>query len=325
MNSSLSRLSCVFLLVVAAARLSHDQLLTCEAFAVAGRSLHPFKVASCTSKTALSYSREICTFDSDDFALPTGEWPYTDADMNRLDNSDDEIFYDEPRFVTHIDDHASMSLTHYYAEEMGNMSRQKKERGLDAEGKVDVLDLCSSWISHLPDSGVPFGRVVGIGMNKKELEANKQLTEKYVQNLNVNPSLEQFDDDSFDFVCNVVSVDYLTKTKEIFAETHRILRPGGKCLISFSNRMFPTKAIAMWLQADDIDRLTIVASYFHYAAGWNLIEALDIKIPPGETPARPGLGEMFSNPAKGFAWANTASAIAKVKASDPMFVVKGVK
>ena len=312
MNYSTSSLSYVLLLAVAAA------FSTCEAFAVAGRApTHP--------GTALSYSREICSFDSDDFALPTGEWPYTDADMNRLDNSDDENFYDEPRFVTHIDDYAIQSLTEFYAEEMSEKSRQKKESGLDAEGKIDVLDLCSSWISHLPSSDVPLGRVVGIGMNKKELEANKQLTENYVQNLNVNPSLEQFDDNSFDFVCNVVSVDYLTKTKEIFAETHRILRPGGKCLISFSNRMFPTKAIAMWLQADDIDRLTIVASYFHYAAEWKSIEALDIKIPPAETPARPGLGEMFNNPAKGFAWANTASAIAKVKASDPMFVVKGVK
>ena len=81
----------------------------------------------------------------------------------------------------------------------------------------------------------------------------------------------------------------------------------------------------MWLQADDIDRLTIVASYYHYASEWNSIVALDIKIPAAETPERPGIGEMFSNPAKGFAWASTASAMAKVKGGDPMFVVKGVK
>ena len=315
MNNS-PRFSRALLLLVVAAQPSYK----CEGFAgVAGPQ------TSHKSQSALSYSRQICSFDSDDFALPTGEWPYTDADMNRLDNSDDENFYSEPRFVTHIDDYAIQSLTEYYSQEMGEMSRQKKESGLDAEGKVDVLDLCSSWISHLP-SDVNLGRVVGIGMNKQELEANKQLTEHYVQNLNINPSLEQFDDDSFDVVCNVVSVDYLTKTREIFEETHRILRPGGRCLISFSNRCFPSKAVAMWLQADDIDRLTIVASYFHYASGeWDSIEALDIKIPAAETPERPGIGEMFSNPAKGFAWASTASAIAKVKAGDPMFVVKGVK
>ena len=319
MNNS-PRFSLALLLLVVAAQPTYNSLAMGFA-GVAGRS--PTTGAP-KSQSALSYSRQICSFDSDDFALPTGEWPYTDADMNRLDNSDDENFYSEPRFVTHIDDYAIQSLTEYYAEEMGEMSRQKKESGVDAEGKVDVLDLCSSWISHLP-SDVPLGLVVGIGMNKQELEANKQLTEHYVQNLNINPSLEQFDDDSFDVVCNVVSVDYLTKTREIFKETQRILRPGGRCLVSFSNRCFPSKAVAMWLQADDIDRLTIVASYFHYASEWNSIEALDIKIPAAETPERPGIGEMFSNPAKGFAWASTASAVAKVKAGDPMFVVKGVK
>ena len=321
MNNS-PRFSRALLLLVVAAQPSYMYNSLAMGFAgVAGRS--PTTGAP-KSQSALSYSRQICSFDSDDFALPTGEWPYTDADMNRLDNSDDENFYSEPRFVTHIDDYAIQSLTEYYAEEMGEMSRQKKESGLDAEGKVDVLDLCSSWISHLP-SDVPLGLVVGIGMNKQELEANKQLTEHYVQNLNINPSLEQFDDDSFDVVCNVVSVDYLTKTREIFKETQRILRPGGRCLVSFSNRCFPSKAVAMWLQADDIDRLTIVASYYHYASEWNSIVALDIKIPAAETPERPGIGEMFSNPAKGFAWASTASAMAKVKGGDPMFVVKGVK
>ena len=58
---------------------------------------------------------------------------------------------------------------------------------------------------------------------------------------------------------------------------YRILKPGGIALMSFSNRCFPTKAIAMWLQADDIGRLTIVASYFHYSAIWSSIEAFDLK------------------------------------------------
>lgn len=165
------------------------------------------------------------------------------SDMNRIDNTDDEAFYSEPRFVTHIDDYAIQSLTEYYREELSALSRQKMDgRTGSTDGKVDVLDLCSSWISHLPESdNVPLGRVVGIGMNEKELEANKALTEYYVQNLNLKPSLDKFDDDSFDVVCNVVSVDYLTRPQHIFKETHRVLRPGGCALISFSNRCFPTK------------------------------------------------------------------------------------
>ena len=100
----------------------------------------------------------------------------------------------------------------------------------------------------MPDGDdVKYGRVVGVGMNEQELAANQALTSYVVQDLNENPSL-QFEDDSFDVVCNVVSVDYLTQPLEIFREVHRILRPGGISLMSFSNRCFPTKAVAMWLQ-----------------------------------------------------------------------------
>uniref|UniRef100_A0A7S2HL05 Methyltransferase type 11 domain-containing protein n=1 Tax=Helicotheca tamesis TaxID=374047 RepID=A0A7S2HL05_9STRA len=263
-------------------------------------------------------SRSICTFEQSDFALPIGEWPYTEADLNRLDNTDDSQFYDEPRFVTHIDDRAIESLTAYYQDEMSSFSKKKK---------VDVLDLCSSWISHLPtDKGsVNLGRVVGVGMNEKELKANTQLTEYYVQDLNNQPNLSQFEDESFDVVCNVVSVDYLTQPLDIFKEVHRVLRPGGVSLVSFSNRCFPTKAVAMWLQADDIGRLTIVGSYYHYSAEWESIEALDIKLPRMETPKRPGFGDIMANPSAAFAWASTATAVAKANSGDPMFVVKGVK
>merc|ERR1711935_1107201 len=115
------------------------------------------------------------------------------------------------------------------------------------------------------------------------------------QDLNQNPNLDQFEDNSFDAICNVVSVDYLTKPLEIFQEMYRILRPNGICLMSFSNRCFPTKAIAMWLQADDIGRLTIVGSYYHYSATWKKIEALDLK-EKQETPKRPSTAEIMSNP-----------------------------
>ena len=259
-------------------------------------------------------AKPICTFDTEDFAGKTAvDWPYTAADLNRLDNSIDSNFYDEPRFVTHIDDRAIELLTEYYRKEF--MAGKKRD-------PLDVLDLCSSWISHLPT--VKYGRVAGVGMNEKELKANKQLTEYYVQDMNQQPALSQFDDNSFDFICNVVSVDYLTKPLEIFKEMHRILRPGGVSLMSFSNRCFPSKAVAMWLQADDIGRLTIVASYYHYSAEWNSIEALDLK-ETQDTPARPSAGEVFRNPASLTAWMNTAAAVAKNNQGDPMFVVKGVK
>merc|ERR1719253_2024099 len=154
-------------------------------------------------------AKSICTFDDGDFAGTRGEWPYADADMNRLDGAADAAFYDAPRFVKHVDDGALASL------------------GRGGDAAVDVLDLCSSWVSHLPEEGVTYGRVAGVGMNEQELAANAQLSEFVVQDLNENPTLSQFADASFDVVCNVVSVDYLTKPLEIFQEMHRVLRPGG--------------------------------------------------------------------------------------------------
>jgi len=193
------------------------------------------------------------------------------------------------------------------------------------EVNLDILDRCSSWISHLPSSGVSDGRVVGIGLNEKELRENVQLTEYHVQNLNKNPLLtELFEDNSFDVICNVVSVDYLTQPLPVFQEMYRILRPNGIALVSFSNRCFPTKAISIWLREDDIGRLSIVASYFHYAATWNVIEAYDIK-PRTETPPRPSIKEIMAEPSRGLAWINAAAAISKINAGDPMYVVKAVK
>jgi SAM-dependent methyltransferase len=262
-------------------------------------------------------AKSICTFDETDFAGSQGAWPYQKADLNRLDNSYDTAFYNQPRFVTHIDDGAIEALTKYYQQEISAVNDGGKKQ-------LDILDLCSSWISHLPQD-IEYGRVVGVGMNEKELEANKQLTDFIVQDLNEQPKLSQLEDSSFDVICNVVSVDYLTKPLEVFQEMHRVLRPGGVALMSFSNRCFPTKAIAMWLQADDIGRLTIVASYFHYSAAWNSIEALDLKKLVQRVPERPSAGEMLRNPAIGMAWMSAASAVNKNNAGDPMFVVKGIK
>ena len=96
-------------------------------------------------------------------------------------------------------------------------------------------------------------------------------------------------------------------------------------LISFSNRCFQTKAVAMWLQADDIDKLTIVASYCHYAAKFKEIAALDIKLPPLPMPERPSPGDMMKNPSAAMAWASASAAAARANSGDPMFAVRAVK
>ena len=128
--------------------------------------------------------------------------------------------------VKHIDDSAIESLTRYYSTILSP--------------GASVLDICSSWVSHLPVEGVELEQVVGLGMNEEELARNKQLSSFDVKDLNVDPKLP-YEDATFDYVFNVVSVDYLNKPLEIFQEMHRVLKPGGVAVMSFSNRMFATK------------------------------------------------------------------------------------
>jgi len=302
--------------------------------------------------------KSICTFDETDFSGRTS-WPYTSADLNRLDNSSDEKFYNDPRLVTHIDDNAIQSLQKFYQNEFETLAALALAAAAAAEkeGTIDVLDLCSSWISHFPleddesTSSFQYGKVVGLGMNQEELDANPQLTERgIVRNLNINPDMKDiFDDESFDVVTMTVSIDYLIKPLEVIQEIYRILKPGGSCVISFADRCFATKAVAMWLQADAIDKITMVASYFHYSQynnnvnddegnddddddtdnvpnfKWSSIEAFDLKEDDLVVPERPKFGDIISNPALGFSWMNTASAVQKVNNGDPLFVVKVTK
>lgn len=195
-------------------------------------------------------------------------WPYKPSDFRRQDESDDERFYSQPRFLTHIDDNAIGTIRDFYALHFAQAP----------QGEYSVLDICSSWISHYPE-GLKAKRVAITGMVEAELKANKQATEYKVRNLNVEPQLP-FGDSEFDFVTNVVSVDYLNKPREIFNEMHRVLKPGGVAIMSFSNRCFGTKAIAMWVanMNDGPGHCKIVGTYFHFnpEGGWKDITAVDI-------------------------------------------------
>ena len=199
------------------------------------------------------------------------EFPFSARDFARYDESADALFYQDPRFVTHIDDKAIAALTSYY------------DATFPPAGDPDVaiLDLCSSWISHFPE-GYSAGRIAGLGMNEAELARNPVLTEYAVKDLNTDPVLP-YADSSFDFIVNAVSVDYLNKPLEVFREMHRVLKPGGTCAMSFSNRCFPTKAVSIWTSTGDMDHIFIVGSYFHYSVpgGFAFPRALDISPKPG--------------------------------------------
>ncbi|XP_022751731.1 uncharacterized protein LOC111300360 [Durio zibethinus] len=199
------------------------------------------------------------------------QFPFNDEDFQRFDESPDSLFYEAPRFVTHIDDPAIAALTKYYSEVFPPSNTPG----------VSILDMCSSWVSHFP-KGYKQERVVGTGMNEEELKQNPVLTEYVVQDLNLNPKLP-FEDNSFDVITNVVSVDYLTKPLDVFKEMRRILKPGGLAIMSFSNRCFWTKAISIWTSTGDTDHVVIVGSYFHYAGGFEPPQAVDISPNPGRS------------------------------------------
>jgi SAM-dependent methyltransferase len=188
--------------------------------------------------------------------------------FRRQDETPDAEFYHQPRFVTHIDDRAIAAVTQLYREYF--------------RPNTDLLDLMSSWVSHLP-AEVPFRRVVGLGMNAAELRANPRLTEHAVQDLNQQPTLP-FADDAFDGAAICVSIDYLIQPVAVLRELARVLRPDAPLVITFSNRCFPSKAIATWHALDDQGHLVLVQQFLTLAGGWHAVELLDRSpLPPGRS------------------------------------------
>jgi len=177
---------------------------------------------------------------------------------DKIDPTNDSLFYDQPRFVTHVDEGFIGQLRELY--------RQK----LPAQGRI--FDMMSSWVSHLPEE-MEFAHVEGHGLNAAELAKNPRLNHYFVQNLNQNQKLPLADAD-FDAVINCVSVQYLQQPEAIFAEVHRILKPGGLAIFSFSNRMFYQKAIAAWRDGSEGDRVDLVKDYFQSVPGFSTPEII---------------------------------------------------
>lgn len=176
--------------------------------------------------------------------------------FQRQDNTNDSLFYTMPRKVVHIDDAAIAALSQLF----GDL--------LPPSGTY--LDLMSSWRTHLPNSLSP-AHVTGLGMNHDEMADNLQLDDFVIHNLNQKPTLP-FDDDQFDAVLCTVSVQYLTCPIEVFSEINRVLKPGAVFVVSFSNRCFPSKAVAVWRSTNDEQHVTLVAHYFAASGGWSDVE-----------------------------------------------------
>ena len=151
--------------------------------------------------------------------------------------------------MTHIDDGAIAAVGELY-----------EELGINGH----VLDLMSSWVSHFRE---PPAHLTVLGMNADELAANPQAAEWCVHDLNRQPRLP-FEEATFDHATCCVSVDYLTDPIAVFRDVARVLRPGGLFVCTFSNRLFPTKAVRGWLYSDGESHRNLVAEYFRGTGGY---------------------------------------------------------
>jgi SAM-dependent methyltransferase len=190
--------------------------------------------------------------------------------FRRIDEEDDRAFYAIPRRVVHIDEAAVAALARLYAELI-------PRRGC-------VLDLMASWRSHLPASFT--GTLIGLGMNRAEMLDNPQLAQGIVHDVNREPALP-LGDDAFDAALCAVSIQYLTRPVEVFRDVQRTLRPGAPFIVSFSNRCFPEKAVALWRVATDAQHISIVTAYFvvsdETGRGWGQLYER-AHTPPGGDP-----------------------------------------
>ena len=171
---------------------------------------------------------------------------FSDNPFARADDSVDKGFYDKPRLVHHLDMTARDMVSDLYHRFVKDGMR--------------VLDLMSSWTSHLPETARP-AAVSGLGMNRTELEQNPRLTDFTVHDLNIDPRLP-YPAESFDVALCTVSVEYLTRPLDMFRDVARVLKPGGVFVVTFSNRWFPPKVVRVWEELHEFERVGLVMEYF---------------------------------------------------------------
>ncbi len=174
--------------------------------------------------------------------------------MARQDTAPDALFYAEARMTHHLDAVCRAEISTLYARFL--------------KPGQHVLDLMSSWVSHLPASSEAL-QVAGLGMNQAELDANPRLSERVVQDLNLDAVLP-WPDAQFDVVLCTASIEYLHDPAAVLAQVRRVLKTDGVFVVTFSDRWFPTKAIQVWSELHPFERLGLVLALLRDAGFNNL-------------------------------------------------------
>ena len=160
----------------------------------------------------------------------------------KIDESNDEEFYSDPKFVYHLDANFRQYLTTIYKKEIADYAT--------------ILDLMSSWDSYLPE-GKKYKKVIGHGLNKQELEKNKFFDSYWIQNFNLNQEIP-LEKESVDYCLMVAAWQYLQYPENLTREIARILSTHGKIIVAFSNRAFWHKAPNIWTSSNEEERVKYV-------------------------------------------------------------------
>ncbi len=231
-------------------------------------------------KPVLQFANPAWTPDSRPYGGVTTESRFAPEYFQREDEEDDRIFYQSPRLVVHIDQGAIAAISDFFKSQIPE--------------NAEILDLMSSWRTHWP-ADHPKEKMVGLGLNQVELKENPDLDEFVVHDVNKDLELP-FEDESFDAVVITVSAQYLTSPIETFAQVNRILRPGGTFIVSFSNRMFGTKAVLIWRNSTDRGRVDLVGTYMEAAGNLEDIQAAFLN--PQTSPPNDPMYAVYSRKAK---------------------------
>ena len=181
-------------------------------------------------------------------------------DRTKSDICDDEIFYQQPRFVHHLSDSFRTRLTNLYSEYLLK--------------HYIILDLMSSWVSHLPPN-IRYKKVIGHGMNQAELSSNERLDKFFVQNLNKKQNMP-IEDSSVDVGLIVAGWQYLQYPEKVSLELSRVIKSDSLLIISFTNRAFWTKAPNIWTYSSEEKRIEYVTSVLT-SNGWRIEKILNEK------------------------------------------------
>jgi len=207
---------------------------------------------------------EIITKDGPGFQIPhphaTTDF-YNSYPFPRINNEKDNIFYNQPRFVNHLDDFAIKKVKSIFSKFL--------------QPNTKILDLMSGWTSHIPTI-FKKNNIVGLGLCNDELKNNKDLSDYIIHDLNLDYHLP-FIKNEFNAVICTSSIEYLIQPIEVTKEVVRILKPGGVFIITISDRWFNGKEILIWSELHAFERLGFVLDLYLKCGNFNNLKTITIR------------------------------------------------